>query len=128
MQTGCESALPFSIAPCREQDQRDRDDCREGGYPSGHRRGDTRHDGQLSLRPARLGLTDSAVFKAPRRTGFKRSSSGPARMPTRGGMGSVVSVLFGAGVGVAIVLGCWQLALLADEVWHHGRDEVEVAA
>jgi len=38
-------------------------------------------------------------------------------------MGSVVSVLFGAGVGVAIVLGCWQLATFADALYHQARDE-----
>jgi hypothetical protein len=38
-------------------------------------------------------------------------------------VGSLANVLFGAGVGVAIVLGFWQLASFADELYQHGRDE-----
>lgn len=44
-------------------------------------------------------------------------------MPTTRGMGSLLNVLFGAGVGAAIVLGFWQLASFADELYQHGRDE-----
>jgi len=38
-------------------------------------------------------------------------------------VGPVFNVLFGAGVGVTIVLGFWQLAYLADELYQRGRDE-----
>ncbi len=38
-------------------------------------------------------------------------------------MGQLANVLFGAGVGVALVLGFWQLATFADRLYQHGRDE-----
>ena len=38
-------------------------------------------------------------------------------------MGQLANVLFGAGVGVALVLGFWQLATFADQLYQHGRDE-----
>jgi len=46
-----------------------------------------------------------------------------ARPADRFGVGAFVNVLFGAGVGVTIVLGFWQLAYLADELYQRGRDD-----
>ena len=38
-------------------------------------------------------------------------------------MGSLLNVLFGAAVGTAIVLGFWQLASFADQLYELGRED-----
>jgi len=38
-------------------------------------------------------------------------------------VGPIANVLFGGGVGVAIVLAFWQLASFADDLYQHSRDE-----